>query len=38
MKIKARFEGGGIIFIWKHLVTDLVSVMIIIGSIAPHEI
>ena len=37
-KSHAFHRGGGIIFVWKNLVTDLLSVMIITGLVAPQNI
>ena len=37
-KLQAFHKGGGIIFVWKSLVTDLLSVMIITGLVAPQNI
>ena len=37
-KSQAFQKGGGTIFVWKNLVTDLLSVMIIIGLMAPQNI
>ena len=37
-KSQAFHNGGGIIFVWKNLVTDLLSVMIITGLVAPQNI
>ena len=37
-KSQATHNGGGIIFVWKNLVTDLLSVMIIAGLVAPSMI
>ena len=36
-KSHALQRGGGIIFVWKNLVTDLLSVMIITGLVAPQN-
>ena len=36
-KSHAFHKGGGIIFVWKNLVTDLLSVMIITGLVAPQS-
>ena len=37
-KSQAFHKCGGIIFVWKNLVTDLLSVMIITGLVAPQNI
>ena len=37
-KSQAFHRGGGIIFVWKNLVTDLLSVMIITDLVAPQNI
>ena len=37
-KSQAVHRGGGIIFVWKNLVTDLLSVMTIAGLVAPQNI
>ena len=37
-KSHAFHRGGGIIFVWKNLVTDLLSVMMITGLVAPQNI
>ena len=37
-KSQAFYDGGGIIFVWKNLVTDLLSVMMMTGLVAPQNI
>ena len=37
-KSQASLRGGGIIFVWKNLVTDLLSVMIITDLVVPQNI
>ena len=37
-KSQAFHRGGGIIFVWKSLVTNLLSVMIFTGLVAPQKI
>ena len=36
-KSQAFHRGGGIIFVWKNLATDLLSVMIITDLVAPQN-
>ena len=36
-KSQAFHNGGGIIFVWKNLVNDLLSVMMITGLVAPQK-
>ena len=37
-KSQVIHRGGGINFVWKNLVTDLLSIMIITGLVAPQNI
>ena len=37
-KTQAFHKDGGINFVWRNLVTDLLSVMIITGLVAPQNI